>query len=72
MQYNRELIISSAGSRKTITWTKQKIFWTELVEKLKTPVKSSETLDEYLKFPKSKQDDLKDVGGFVGGELKKQ
>lgn len=70
MQYNRELIISSAGSRKTITWTKQKIFWTELVEKLKTPVKSSETLDEYLKFPKSKQDDLKDVGGFVGGELK--
>lgn len=70
MQYNRELIISSAGSRKTITWTKQKIFWTELVEKLKTPVKSSETLDEYLKFPKSKQDDLKDVGGFVGGELR--
>lgn len=70
MQYNRELIISSAGNRKTITWTKQKIFWAELVERLKSPLRSSETLDEYLKFSKSKQDDLKDVGGFVGGELK--
>lgn len=29
-----------------------------------------ETLDEYLKLPKSKQDELKDVGGFVAGALK--
>lgn len=70
MQYNRELIISIAGSRKTIIWAKQKIYWQELVEKLKTPVRSTETLENYLKLPKSQQDDLKDVGGFVGGELR--
>ena len=69
MNNNREIIISSAGNRFTAIWTKQKLFWTELIEKLKTPVRSTETLEEYLKYPKSKQDNLKDVGGFIGGEL---
>jgi len=39
------------------------------VEKLKTPIRGTETLAEYLKLPKAQQDDLKDVGGFVGGAL---
>ncbi len=43
--------------------------WSELCEKLRTPYRSTETLAEYMTFPKSKQDDLKDVGGFVGGTL---
>lgn len=40
-----------------------------MVEKLKTAVRGTETLEEYLKLPKREQDELKDVGGFVGGEL---
>lgn len=32
-------------------------------------MRGTETLAEYLKLPKSRQDDLKDVGGFVGGTL---
>jgi len=67
MQNNRMLQISTAGSRKATQWPKSNIGWTEFVEKLKTPVRSTETLEEYLKYPKSKQDELKDVGGFVGG-----
>lgn len=43
--------------------------WSELCEKLRTPSRSTETLAEYLTLPKSKQDELKDVGGFVGGTL---
>lgn len=43
--------------------------WSELCEKLRTPNRSTETLAEYLTLPKSKQDELKDVGGFVGGTL---
>ena len=70
MNYNKKLIISSAGSRKSSLWPKQEIYWSELLEKLKTPVRGTESLEEYLKYPKSKQDELKDVGGFVGGELK--
>ncbi len=44
--------------------------WSELCEKLRTPYRSTETLAEYLTLPKSRQDELKDVGGFVGGILK--
>jgi predicted P-loop ATPase len=32
-------------------------------------VRGTETLAEYFKMPKSQQDDLKDVGGFVAGTL---
>lgn len=44
--------------------------YSDLVEKLKTTTRSLEKLEEYLKFKKTKQDALKDVGGFVGGALK--
>lgn len=67
MQYNRMLRISTAGSRKATHWPKSEILWSEFVEKLKTPVRGVETLEEYLALPKSRQDELKDVGGFVGG-----
>lgn len=67
MQNNRKLLISTGGSRKATHWPKSEIMWTEFVEKLKVPVRSPETIDEYFAMPKTKQDDLKDVGGFVGG-----
>ena len=67
---NREISISTANSRKDMVWKQEKLFWSEFIERLKTPFRSTETLEEYMKMPKSKQDDLKDVGGFVGGELK--
>ncbi len=37
--------------------------------RLSTPVRSTETYAEYLAMKKPQQDDLKDVGGFVGGAL---
>jgi predicted P-loop ATPase len=41
--------------------------WSEFVEKLKTPARGTESLEDYLSWPKPKQDETKDVGGFVGG-----
>ena len=67
MQNNRELHISTAGTRKTKHWPESGILWSEFVDRVKNPVHSAETLDEYLAYPKHQQDDLKDVGGFVGG-----
>ena len=67
MQYNRKLQISTAGTRKAMHWPKSEIMWSEFAEKLKTPVRGTETLEQYLVLPKSQQDELKDVGGFVGG-----
>lgn len=70
MQHNRILRISTAGSRKATYWPKSEIMWSDFTEKLKTPIRSVESLEEYLALPKSKQDELKDVGGFVGGTFK--
>ena len=67
MQYNRKLQISTAGTRKAMHWPKSEIMWSEFAEKLKTPIRGAETLEQYLALPKSQQDELKDVGGFVGG-----
>jgi len=69
VQNDRQLTISAAGSRKATNWPVQYIYWSELVERLRTAVRGTETLAEYLALPKSKQDELKDVGGFVAGAL---
>lgn len=70
IQNDRQILISAAGSRKAAVWQKQSLYWSDFIGKLKVPVRSTESLAEYLALPKSKQDDLKDVGGFVAGELK--
>ena len=67
MEHNRMLQISTAGNRKATYWPKSEILWSDFTDKLKTPVRGMETLDQYLALPKSRQDELKDVGGFVGG-----
>lgn len=41
----------------------------ELYAKLATPVRSTETLAQYLSASKAKRDNLKDVGGFIGGKM---
>lgn len=70
MNNDKQIIISSAGSRKSTHWPAQTLMWSELVNKLATPVRGTESLAEYLRLPKAQQDELKDVGGFVGGTLK--
>lgn len=50
---------------KTEDWT-----WEQLTEKLSHPVRTYETLQEYRKLDRDKQSQIKDIGGFVGGELK--
>ena len=65
------MIISVGKSRKSKNWNKIELSWLEFVESLKKPIITDETQEEYFSMPKDKQDDIKDVGGFVGGELKK-
>ncbi len=67
MQYNRKLMISTAGSRKATYWPKSEIMWSDFTEKLRNPVHSPETMEQYFALPKNRQSELKDVGGFVGG-----
>ena len=70
MENSRKLIISEANNRLSKQWVTTEITWSEFVDRLGKPKITAETLDEFLSYSKSKQDDIKDVGGFVGGKLK--
>lgn len=70
MENSRKLIISEANNRHSKQWVTTEITWSEFVDRLGKPKVTAETLDEFLSYSKSKQDDIKDVGGFVGGKLK--
>lgn len=54
MEHNRMLQISTAGNRKATYWPKSEILWSDFTDKLKTPVRGMETLDQYLALPKSR------------------
>ena len=69
MNNDRQIVISTGNSRKDLNWKRQTLKVSELYEKLRIPNRGVETLDEYMRMSKSKQDDLKDVGGFVAGSL---
>ena len=69
MYYDKKIAITCAASRTSQVWKAQTLLWSEFCEKLRNPVRSEETLREYLSLKKSRQDELKDVGGFVGGSF---
>lgn len=70
LQFDRPITISAAGSRNAVKWPNQTIYISELYDRLAVPVRSTETLMEYLRMTKPQQDNLKDVGGFVGGVVR--
>ena len=43
--------------------------WSEFIDRLRTPQRTPETFDDYMRLSKRQQGDLKDIGGFVGGAL---
>jgi len=69
MNYDRLITISAAGNRKSLSWPPQQLMWSELITRISAPVRSTEPFITYLRMKKAQQDDLKDVGGFVAGEL---
>jgi putative DNA primase/helicase len=67
--YDRKIKISTAGSRKAIFWQPQEPWWSEFVGKLRVPDRGTEPLAVFLSHSKSKQDEIKDNGGYLGGLL---
>ncbi len=72
MNHDRQIIISTGNSRRDLMWKQTTLTVSELYTRLSTPVRGTETLQEYSHMKKAQQDDLKDVGGFVGGSLNGQ
>lgn len=59
--------IATGRSRHEIHWKNKETTWSDLVERLSETHRTHETLEEYAKSPKDRQDEIKDIGGFVGG-----
>lgn len=66
----RKVMIAVGSSRQSLKWKNTEIAYCDLVEKLKVTTRTRETFQEYKKMPKTSRDEIKDVGGFVGGALK--
>lgn len=69
LKHNRQVCIYLGTSRHDRNWKNAQLMWAAFVNRLKTPVVSPEPLEEYERLSKTRQGELKDVGGFVGGEF---
>lgn len=68
--YDGLVKISTGRSRRATHWDLEEITWSDLVTKLGTVIRTHETVEEWKAMKSSQRDDIKDVGGFVGGTLK--
>lgn len=70
IKHDGAVTIAVGKSRKETAWKNKEQLWSELVNRLSHTNRTGELFAEYRKLPKPQQDQIKDVGGFVGGTLK--
>lgn len=70
VQYDGPVTIAVGQSRTSTNWQNKEIMWSKLVDRLGIPERTTESATEYKSMPKPQRDEIKDVGGFVGGTLK--
>lgn len=68
---DRDINLSVATSRHETNWKNKSMTWSQFLDRLRQPTQTQETIEEYLNMSRTKQGEIKDVGGFVGGFLKK-
>lgn len=66
----QQLSFCFGSNRNSLIWRPVKMTFDELYEKIKTPLRTSETTAQYHKMTKSEKQDIKDKGGFMAGVLK--
>ena len=62
--------IALCNHKMTLKYNNQEKEWSYLVERNRTPIRTAETVLEYIKMTKDERDAAKDVGGYFGGWLK--
>lgn len=70
VEHDGTISIATGRSRKEKTWHNSDVQWSDFLDKLKETKRTKETYDAYKQMSKTDQDNMKDVGGFVGGTLK--
>ena len=70
IKYDGLITIATGRSRTETQWKNRELSWSELVQKLSITTRTRETFKDYSAQNKNARDLIKDVGGFVGGNLK--
>ena len=70
VKHDGNLMIAVGQTRYDTVWKNLSYTWGQLLSRLSDSTKTAETHAEYLKFKKDRQDEVKDCGGFVGGQLR--
>lgn len=70
IKHNAPIDIAVATTRKAVKWQNKRSTWADIVATLRETERTSETIKRYFYLTKDRQDEIKDVGGFVGGYLK--
>ena len=67
--YDGTLDVATGRHRRETNWKNKQLMWSELLQRLSETHRTAETHAEYLAAKKPRQDEIKDIGGFVGGLL---
>lgn len=62
--------IAIGNSRMDKKWKNKDITWPAFKDMVCTTRRTTETVSEFRKLTKARQDSIKDIGGFVGGALR--
>ena len=62
MQNDRKLLISVGSHRYSKEWIQTAIMWSKLIERLRIPLRTPETYENYMKLPKRQKGELKEIG----------
>ena len=65
----RDLNIAYGNSCMAKRWSNKTTSWEALGERLKTTIRTTESVEEYQKMKRVDREAAKDKGGFVGGQL---
>lgn len=67
--HDKKITISIGQSRESKKWKNKTMLWSDLLTRLSETHRTRETEKEYANTPKSDRDKIKDIGGFVGGNI---
>ncbi len=67
IHHNGSFDIATGKNRKETHWRNREVQWSEFLRKICETHRTAEKYSEYMSAKKSRQDEIKDVGGFVGG-----
>jgi hypothetical protein len=67
LTHDGELSIATGRSRKETHWRNKEVQWSDFLVRISNTTRTAETLATYMGEKKTRQAEIKDIGGFVGG-----